>query len=459
MFIFPCIYIASFVTALYKLFHKQQEGLLVFVICAMPIYFTSLSIANMYGLTGAIPFFQSFKELLILVSLVAFTYRYNRKIRLQPVDWLVLAYLAYNFLYALLPLGPYSFTERLLALKGISFFPFVYFAGRFCNPLQINVNKWFKYLCLLAILTGIVLVFEVVPYVHLQTYTGYADYNFDFFNVDPAGNYGLTWTFESINGIKRFASFFSMPLEHAAATLISISVIAAMATDKKNRIRINSFLIITFLFTLFSISFAFSRAAFASYFLMIYVYVLMTRNRLLLRIIHVTILAATLAVLIWLEGDIYEVITTTIDFSDSSSMSHLIEWLAGIQAISSNPLGLGLGHSGRIAGSFGENIGGENQLIIIGVQTGIISVLLYIAIYVTLIKNAYSLFVNSTVNKERKIGLLLVLIKVGMIIPLLTAEVEIYVYISYLTWFLSGIMINITSRKQQQQINQEAKML
>jgi hypothetical protein len=149
------------------------------------------------------------------------------------------------------------------------------------------------------------------------------------------------------------------------------------------------------------------------------------------------------AFFVWLEGDIYEIITTSIDFSDSSSMSHLIEWLAGIQSIYSHPFGLGLGSSGRIAGSFGENIGGENQLIIIGVQTGIVSIALYISIYFLVVKNAFRLFGHSKINKERKIGLLLTLLKVGLIIPLLTAELETYLYISYITWFLSGMLISI----------------
>jgi len=443
MVVFPIIYIVTFLTALYKLFIKKQEGLLVFLIWGLPIYITSLSVANMYGFTGFIPFLQAFKELIILFAIATFTYQYNRKLRLHKVDWLVLAYMVYNLVYAILPLGSYSFMERLIALKGISFFPFIYFAGRLCDPRQINLNKWFVNICLLAIITGIVLLFEIIPYQHLQTYTGYADYNRTFFNIEPAGNYGLTWTFESINGIKRFASLFSMPLEHAAATLISISVIVALATDKKNKIRVNTFIIISFLFTLLSICFAFSRAAFASYFLMIYIYMLITNKRVWLKMIHWTMAVVIAAFFVWLEGDIYEIITTSIDFSDSSSMSHLIEWLAGIQSIYSHPFGLGLGSSGRIAGSFGENIGGENQLIIIGVQTGIVSIALYISIYFLVVKNAFRLFGHSKINKERKIGLLLTLLKVGLIIPLLTAELETYLYISYITWFLSGMLISI----------------
>ncbi|SJZ73712.1 O-antigen ligase family protein [Sediminibacterium ginsengisoli] len=450
MFLFPCIYITAFFTAIYKLANNKQDGILFFIIFGLPIYITSLSISHMYGLGKIIPVLQILKEVTVLIALLVFVSHHKKKIRLTTADWLVLSYAAYNLLYIVLPLGTYSITEKMIAYKSVSFFPFVYFAGRFCDPRQINLNKWFSYLCLVAIATGIVLLFEIVPYQHFQTYTGYAEYNAVFLNVEPAGNYGLTWTFESINGIKRFASFFSMPLEHAAATLISVSVLAALATDRKNRFRLNKLLLVTFLFTLLSISFAFSRAAFASYFLMIYVYILITRNRTLLLAIHWGIALAVLAVLVWLEGDIYEVIATTIDFSDSSSASHVIEWITGLQAIGANPFGLGLGSSGRIAGSFGENIGGENQFIIIGVQTGVIAVGLYIAAYATIIRKAFQAFRTSASLKARRLGLMLVLLKVGLIIPFLTSEVETYLYISYFTWFFSGMLINIITPVQEQ---------
>ena len=448
MFLFPCIYITAFFTAIYKLANNKQEGILFFIIFGLPIYITSLSVSHMYGLGKIIPVLQVLKEVSILVALLVFVSHYKKKIQLGIADWLVLAYAAYNLLYIVLPLGTYSIMEKLIAYKSASFFPFVYFAGRFCDPRQINLNKWFSYLCLVAIATGIVLLFEIIPYQHFQTYTGYADYNAVFLNVEPAGNYGLTWTFESINGIKRFASFFSMPLEHAAATLISVSVLAALATDRRNRFRLNKLLLVTFLFTLLSISFAFSRAAFASYFLMIYVYMLITRNRAWLLAIHWGIVLAALGVLIWLEGDLYEVIATTVDFSDSSSASHVIEWITGLQAIAANPFGLGLGYAGRIAGSFGENVGGENQFIIIGVQTGLVAVGLDIAAYAAIIRKAFRTFRSSASLKARRLGLMLVLLKTGLIIPFLTSEVETYLYISYFTWFFSGMLINITTPAQ-----------
>lgn len=181
---------------------------------------------------------------------------------------------------------------------------------------------------------------------------------------------------------------------------------------------------------------------------MLYAYAILTKKKLLLKIFHWGLVALALITLVWTKGDVYDFIASTIDFTDSSSVSHLLEWLDGVQAIASHPLGLGLGASGRIAGELKANIGGENQLIIIGVQTGLVSVLLYLWIYVLIIGNAAKLFMRQSHLKYRKLGIALVLLKVGLIIPLLTSEVESYIYISYFTWFLSGLMISMVTQNK-----------
>jgi hypothetical protein len=111
-----------------------------------------------------------------------------------------------------------------------------------------------------------------------------------------------------------------------------------------------------------------------------------------------------------------------------------------------SPLGIGLGSSGRISAFSGYNVGGENEFIIIGVQTGIIALGLYIAAYVYLIRKTYQIFTTST-GRIRRLALFLLLLKIGMIIPLFTSEAESYIYISYTTWLLSGIFINMVSKE------------
>lgn len=180
---------------------------------------------------------------------------------------------------------------------------------------------------------------------------------------------------------------------------------------------------------------------------MLYVYAFAAGKKMWLRWIHGSILLFMLAWLLWLQGDIMLWVVDTVQFTDTSSLSHLLEWLDGIEAIRANPLGLGLAASGRVSGALGENIGGENQLIIIGVQLGLFGLLLYAGVYLQLIRQAIFAFRSGRV-KEAQLGLMMFLTKVGLIIPLMTAELESYIYISYLTWFLSGMLVNMCEQNK-----------
>jgi hypothetical protein len=90
-------------------------------------------------------------------------------------------------------------------------------------------------------------------------------------------------------------------------------------------------------------------------------------------------------------------------------------------------------------------VGGENQFIIIGVQTGIITAGIYITMYIMVMRKALQLFKTQT-GKIRRLALFIFLIKVGMLIPLFTSEAESYIYISYITWILTGLLMSMSSR-------------
>jgi hypothetical protein len=83
--------------------------------------------------------------------------------------------------------------------------------------------------------------------------------------------------------------------------------------------------------------------------------------------------------------------------------------------------------------------------VIIGVQTGIITAGIYIALYFMVMRKSLQLFKTQT-GKIRRLALFIFLVKVGMIIPLFTSEAESYIYISYITWILTGLLINMSSK-------------
>jgi hypothetical protein len=451
MFIFPLIYITSFFVAIREVFKGNRQAVLLFLIFGLSMYTTAMSVAFLLGLKDIIPVFQFFKEVLIISVLILNIVTLKYRPRFNLIDYAILGFLFYTLIYALLPIGEQSFVNRLMAFKSTSFFVVVYFTGRLFDLKDIYINKYFNYIILLTIAAGAVLMFELVMQRQLQTMTGYADYIYYFFNFEPSGNFGLSWTFESEGGYMRFASFFASPLEHAAATIFALSIIFALYTRDNNRFNINVVGLFALGASFLSILFAVSRAPLASYFLIIYVYALLTKRKFITNTVHFGV-AVGAAYLLYLftrfednKSGIVEVIMNTIDFSNPSSVGHVVEWIQGIMAMVESPLGLGLGTSGRVAGSLGENIGGENQFIIIGVQAGIIALFLYLSIYVMIIRAGLK-WLPKLKGKERKVCFAVLLLKIGFLIPMLTSEVESSSYISYMNWFLSGLLVSIIMR-------------
>ena len=453
LLLFPLLYLLSFLYALREVFRGNVQGFIVYVIFGLSLYTTALAIIFNFGYRNFLPILQSFKEVLVAIVFIGSLWNLKRKLRFHFVDYAVAAFFCYTLLYAVLPIGEQGLANRLIAFKTTSFFSLVYASARLIDPKTIFISKYFHYILLLAIFTAVILMYEVRRDQHLQSVIGLADYNYYVFNLDPSGNYGLSWTFESQGGFKRFASIFASPLEHAGATLIALAVIAGVYTKENYKFRPDLFGWIALGATVLSIVFAISRSAFISYCIIIYFYSIVTHKKSFLRLIHFSIAAMIIYFIYYLTQEdrydelVQDVIIDTLNFSHPSSVGHVLEWVQGIMSIYSNPLGIGMGSSGRIGGSLGENIGGENQYIIIGVQAGVIALLLYLSIYVSLIANAKKWYRKLT-RKEKQLALAILLIKIGFIIPSMTSETESSVYISYITWFLSGIFISIISEKR-----------
>jgi hypothetical protein len=447
--IFPIIYLLSFFWACREIYIGKTEGILVFLIFGLSMYTTAMSVSFMVGLKSLIPFFQFFKELLVLSVFLLNLFNLRHRPRFHIIDYALLAFFAYTLLYVVLPIGEQGFGAKLLAFKSTSFFIVVYFTGRLFDPRTVYVNRFFTYIVLLTIGAGAVLVLEIASYQQLQLYTGYAEYCYYFFNIEPGGVHGLSTTFDSDSGLRRFASFYNNPLEHAAATLLALSVIGALYTREDNKFRPTIFGVLALGSTALSIMFALSRAPLAAYFLIIYVYALVTKKRFITYTVHIGALIVAIY-LIYLFAEfqssnhdgLVAVLMNTVDFSDPSSVGHLVQWVEGVLSMIAHPLGIGLGTSGRVAGSLGENVGGENQFIIIGVQAGIIALLIYLAIFIMFVKTSRK-WLNKLKGKERRVCMAVLLMKVGFFVPMLTSEVYSSSYLSYLDWFISGLFISI----------------
>jgi hypothetical protein len=441
LLIFPVLYIITFITALRGILKQKEGALFLYVIGGLPTYNTALTIIYSYKLKSWMPVLQSFKELLILVLIAVLIWNYKGRLKWVAMDKWILAFLIYTSLYVLLPFGKYGFAEKLVALKSLSFFTMVYFAGRLINAKEVRFEKIFTWVGLLSFAAAVLMVYEVITYTHFQTLTDYAFFNEDFYGLDVSGSYGLSWSFEINNGLKRFASFFSNPLEMAASTLVAAALLLSNYTNKDNKIIINRFGWLVLAATSFAVLFALSRSSLLGYVLLIYVYSLMTNRKEITYLFYGAIGIAVVYILYMLnDRNTYDYIISTFQLADSSSVGHVLEWIEGIQSIIDFPLGRGLGESGRISSALQENIGGENQFIIVGVQTGIISLLIYIAIYLLSLRYFWLGFKTGNLL-VRKLGLSLLLMKIAFFVPMMTSNFDSYSYILYISWLLTGIFI------------------
>jgi hypothetical protein len=71
MFVFLFIYIVVFLVAVFKIRNGKIDGILIFIIFGLPIYITALSVTTLYNLKAWVPYLQSFKEIVILITLVS----------------------------------------------------------------------------------------------------------------------------------------------------------------------------------------------------------------------------------------------------------------------------------------------------------------------------------------------------------------------------------------------------
>ena len=116
-----------------------------------------------------------------------------------------------------------------------------------------------------------------------------------------------------------------------------------------------------------------------------------------------------------------------------------MEWIEGLLSIYENPFGIGLAMSGNASGvDQSIKIGGENQFLIYGVQMGVISVLLYIIILFKSIWNSIRVYIKSSSLSKKSIGFITGLTKFGLLIPLFTANAELYLFVALFSWYLVG---------------------
>ena len=433
-------------TAQQIIFKGKWSYFIYFLAAFLPIYITSLSLIFLVTRSAEIlSVFQIIKEVIILLAFGGFVF-FQKEIfgypfRLRPTDWLMLGLLTLGFLYLLLPIGSATFVNKALYYKSMLMPGFVYFLGRNTRWNEAEIKRLFLVIFVVMFAAFAVNVVEsFVLQAHLQQFSGYALYNQVINNIEPTGNFGLTWTFETQAVTKRLAAFFSDPLELASSVLMGFA--AGLIWFLTTRREENWVYLLVMMATLGSLVFSASRAAFGAFFIMIFFVALVFK---LYRLIGAGFLALVLFgiyVLFFASDDFYFFVLDTITFENSSSLGHVVEWLLALDSMISNPLGIGLAMSGNFGSVEDElRVGGENQFLIYGVQLGWLGMLLYILTLYTGIRDSIRVFRTTSSTPLARIAFTGAVVKVGLLLPLFTANVEIYLYVSWLSWWMIGFSL------------------
>jgi hypothetical protein len=174
-------------------------------------------------------------------------------------------------------------------------------------------------------------------------------------------------------------------------------------------------------------------------------------NKKYLRLVKIFFISFLAFILLFYFGgeDLQYLIIDTLKFENTSSLGHLIEWIEGVISILENPFGIGLAMSGNAGGvDQSLKVGGENQFLILGVQMGILAVIVYSFILFFVIIRSIKSF-NLGINvKEKHISFVVACTKFGLLLPLLTANAELYLFVSLVSWLLAGYVEKIYLKHQ-----------
>jgi hypothetical protein len=448
LFILVCTAFAllAFWVLIQMVFRGKWQYMIYFLLAFLPFYITTLSIV--YQATenrDLVFFFQLFKDFMVIFA-VFLMFLYQKRpldipLKLKAVDKLFLAFLFLGFVFLILPIGDATLSAKLIYFKNMLIPSMVYFLGRNTRFFYGEVRRVFNIVFFIAIAAFLVNVLEYVLGVHIQAYTGYALFNQGIYDIEPSGNYGLSWTFETQSMSRRLASFFSDPLELASSILLGFSagLIWFLTSDKKY-----SFLSLVVIFTsVISLFFSSSRAAFGAFFILLFFLALVFKLYRLLSLGLLFLVMFSVYVLFFAPDSLYFFVLDTLTFQNASSVGHVIEWIRSIESIINHPFGIGLSMSGNLGTVSDESrVGGENQFLIYGVQLGVIGMLLYILLLFASIRSTLRVFRNTENLMTARVAFTAAAVKVGLLLPLFTANADLYAYVSWVSWWMVGYALN-----------------
>jgi hypothetical protein len=432
-------------------FKGRLVNLLIAVCLIFPIYETvQILLFNLTNIPETVTAVKFMKDTLFFGGFAAFfLYQrdlYRRSWRILPLDVLFGLLMLLIVSYAILPIGSASALSKLVYFKNISLIWIMYFLGRNVMLPPGFINRVFKLLLVVTCLVFCFNLVEVALNTHFQTIIGFPYFNSVINESDPAGNYGLTWTFEAGDGAKRFAGFMANPLQLAIFAVFVFCFVffywnhSFYGTNKTIYFLGCALALLVLIMT-------HSRASFIAFFLFVgLTAVLFGYFKLIFSGLAMAGLFC-IYVFYFAEDDLRYFVIDTVSLADSSSLGHVLEWVEAWSSMLVNPWGLGLATSGNMGGvDEALKVGGENQYLIMGVQLGWLGFVLYLLVVLGSIISPIRRYYQASTADEKMLPFVAAGMKVALLVPLFTANAETYSLTAYLSWWLVGASLVSTDQ-------------
>ena len=442
---FFLIYIAFSFFTLKKVFEGYPVYLLYYIVLFLPFYtFFQVLALKLSDQIIFVHLIRYSKDIIVFLSFLIYLFGFREsfnslKLSFSVLDKYVIFFSLLTLIYSIIPLGDADFFSKVLYSKNIYLISVVYFFGRVSSLNQITWGKVNSIIKVLIISAFLISSIEYFFGSHLHTLIGYSDFLFKVYDRLPVGNFGLSWSFERGPDQGRFAAFFADPLEYSASLILFFTFTLYNFYNAKNLNQKLHYLFFTSVIIL-SFIYAYSRASIVSAILIFVLSLFLTRKySILFKFIFLITISTIIFFYFGSDEDIYFVIDT-LTFNELSSLGHLFEWIEGFLTLLSNPFGIGLAMSGN-ASSVDQTIkiGGENQFLIYAVQMGFLSLIAYIMILFYSIKISLDVFLKSKKEIFKSVAFVAGFTKIGLLIPLFTANAELYFFVSLCSWFLVGL--------------------
>lgn len=451
--LFLVLYAVLYVYIFQNILKGKLQYVLFYSVIFLPVYtnfiannfagFESMTLVKILQYSKEGIFFSAFGIFLLSQKSLVL-----KQWKISLLDFIFLSFIGLAFVFFLLGVGEATLVNRSIYLKNILLIGIFYFFGR---NVRLSFGEWnniFKAVFIIAGIAGLLVIFEKISGTHFHAISGYVDYHSFINGMDLEGTYGLGWTFEAEGGRPRYASFFAHPLELAASMLVvaSIGVIYLISVPYKT----NKYKYLGLLFCAFiCLAMAYSRASFASFFILLGFMAFLLRYYKIIGIAIGISLAIAFYIVFFAASDVLYFVLDTISFQNSSSITHIVDWLNAVNSIMANPMGIGLAMSGNAGGVDKDlMVGGENQYLIYGVQMGVLGMLLYIGMLYYGIRNSWRAFRLSKNRQEAVIPFVAASVKFGMLLPLFTANAEAYIYVSLVSWWFIGYAESLYQKSQ-----------